>query len=165
MHNLQRLSDLFRNEQGKRLFGFIAVGSSLGGISGSSLTLFLAPLIPTFGLLLLAVVPLEMAAWLAGSLHRHSRGEQSPLRGEGAELIRGGAFSGISTVLRSPYLRQIAFFLALMTFASTVLYFQQAHLLADAFGGDRGSRTAFLAGVDLAVNVITIFTQGFLTAR
>jgi AAA family ATP:ADP antiporter len=157
--------DLFRNEQGKRLFGFIAVGSSLGGISGSSLTLFLAPLIPTFGLLLLAVVPLEMAAWLAGSLHRHSRGEQSPLRGEGAELIRGGAFSGIYTVLRSPYLRQIAFFLALMTFASTVLYFQQAHLVADAFGGDRGSRTAFLAGVDLAVNVITIFTQGFLTAH
>ena len=159
------MADLFRNEQGKRLFGFIAVGSSLGGIAGSLVTSSLAQLIPVFGLLLLAVVPLEIAAWLAASLHRYSKGEHSTLRGEGPERIPGGALSGIHTVIRSAYLRQIAAYLALMTFASTVLYFQQAHLVAEAFGGDRGARTVFLARIDLVVNVITVLTQGLLTAH
>ena len=61
--------DLFRDHQGKRVFGFIAVGSSLGGILGSFLLTQIAPLVPVFVLLLVAVVPLEIAAWLAWLLH------------------------------------------------------------------------------------------------
>ena len=51
-----------------------------------------------------------------------------------------------------------------MTFVSTMLYFQQAHLVAEAFS-DRGVRTAFFAKIDLAVNVLTILFQAYLTAR
>jgi AAA family ATP:ADP antiporter len=47
----------------------------------------------------------------------------------------------------------IAGFIALMTFVSTMLYFQQAHLIAEAFD-DRGVRTAFFAKIDLAVNIL-----------
>ena len=57
--------DLFRDEQGRRLFGFISVGSSLGGIAGSSATALLAAHVPVFLLLLLAVLPLEAACWFA----------------------------------------------------------------------------------------------------
>ena len=46
--------DLFRDDQGKRLFGFITVGSSLGGIVGATSTAVLAPHIPVFLLLLVA---------------------------------------------------------------------------------------------------------------
>ena len=52
------IADLFKDEQGKRLFGFIAVGSSLGGAAGSFVTLQLASVVPVFALLLIAVVPL-----------------------------------------------------------------------------------------------------------
>jgi AAA family ATP:ADP antiporter len=58
----------------------------------------------------------------------------------------------------------IAFFILLMTFASTMLYFQQAHLVADAFS-DRAVRTAFFAKIDLAVNILTVSFQLYLTAR
>jgi AAA family ATP:ADP antiporter len=58
----------------------------------------------------------------------------------------------------------IAGFIALMTFASTVLYFAQADLLYDAIS-DRGVRTAFLARMDIAVNLLTIFLEVYLTAR
>jgi AAA family ATP:ADP antiporter len=157
--------DLFRNEQGKRIFGFITVGASLGGIIGSSVTASLAEVIPPFTLLLIAIVPLEVAAWCAHHLHRQSGKEKTATRREEAEPIRGTAFAGMRVVFGSPYLRQIAVFLALMTFASTILYFQQADLVGQAFVDNRPGRTAFYAKIDLAANIITIFTQGFLTAH
>lgn len=156
--------DLFGDDQGKRLFGFITVGSSLGGIAGSAATATLAPQLPVFLLLLLAVLPLEAAAWLARALDR--RAEQAPatLHREPAIRIGGNAWSGIGPVFRSPELRNIALWILLMTFASTVLYFVQSHLVGEAIA-DRAQRRAFLAQVDLAVNTITICTQALLTAR
>jgi len=158
------VTDLFRDEQGKRLFGFIALGSSLGGIAGSSTTALLAAHIPVFTLLLVAVAPLEVAAWLARGLHRRASRDPGALRQETEGRVGGSAWSGIAPVFRSPYLRQIALWLVLMTFASTILYFLQAHLVGEAFA-DRGARRVFLARLDLTVNVLTITTQGLLTAH
>jgi len=156
--------DLFRDHQGKRVFGFIAVGSSAGGIAGSFFTSMVADVVPTFVLLLVAVVPLEVAAWLAWAIHRRSKQKSSALRAEGTQRIKGTAWSGIGVVFRSPYLRSIAGYIFLMTFASTVLYYQQADLVRDAFT-DRGLRTVFFARIDLAVNLITIGAQGLLAAH
>jgi AAA family ATP:ADP antiporter len=155
--------DLFRNQQGKRVFGFIAVGSSLGGIFGSGFTAWLALYVPTFALLLFAAIPLEGAARLAKRLHRRASLD-TVLRAEGTQRIAGTAWSGIGIVMRSPYLRGIAAYIILMTFASTILYFQQADLVYEAMP-DRGVRTSFLARIDLAVNILTIGGQGFLTAH
>jgi AAA family ATP:ADP antiporter len=157
--------DLFRDHQGKRVFGVIAVGSSLGGIFGSFLTTQIATLVPVFVLLLVAVIPLEVAAWLAWFLHRKAGEGQTTLRVEGKERIGGNAWSGIGLVFRSPYLKRIAAYIFLMTFASTVLYFQQADLLGQAFGDDRGASREFLAWIDLCTNILTILTQGFLAAH
>lgn len=157
--------DLFKTEQGKRIFGFIAVGSSLGGLAGSAVTASLAEVVPEFSLLLIAVLPLEGAAQCAGILHRRSGRPNSAMRPEEAEPARGTAWSGIQTVIASPYLRRIAGYLALMTFASTVLYFQQAELVGEAFANDRPGRTAFFALIDLWANGLTIFAQAFLAAH
>ncbi|MGD8362137.1 MAG: MFS transporter [Gemmatimonadota bacterium] len=157
--------DLFRNQQGKRVFGFIAVGSSLGGIAGSFLTAQIASLVPVFVLLLVAVVPLEVAARLASSLHRRAGEGQTTLRVEEKERVPGTAWTGIGLVLRSPYLSGIAAYIFVMTFASAVLYFQQADLVGQAFGNDRGASREFLAWIDVATNILTILTQGFLAAH
>lgn len=175
------MADCFRNEQGKRLFAFIAVGSSLGGIAGSAVTAYLAAMIPRFGLLLVACVPLELASWCVVVLHRRfggsarsgqadrARGRASPRPSDASDTaadrpLGGDALSGIRVVFRSPYLLGIASFIALMTFASTILYFQQAHLVGEAIV-DRGARTAFYAKIDLAVNLLTVLFQVYLTAR
>lgn len=156
--------DLFRDEQGQRLFGFITVGASLGGIVGAATTAVLAPLVPVFALLLLAVLPLEAASRLAGALDR--RAEQAPatLHREPAARIGGSAWSGMQAVVRTPALRHIALWILLMTFASTILYFVQSHLVGEAIA-ERGARRAFLARIDLIVNSLTIVTQALLTAR
>lgn len=158
------MADCFDNSQGKRLFAFIAVGSSLGGMAGSAATALMAEWVPTFTLLLLACVPLEMASWCAGVLHRRFGTGNVRTEGEKGRAIGGSPWAGMRAVFASPYLLGIAGFIALMTFVSTMLYFQQAHLVAEAFS-DRGERTAFFARVDLLVNVLTVVMQVYLTAR
>ena len=158
------LADCFDNAQAKRMFGFIAVGSSIGGMLGSSITAGLAEIVPTFSLLLIACIPLEIASWCALTLHRQFATGNVRIQGESARAITGNAWSGMKAVFASRYLMGIAAFIALMTFASTMLYFQQANLVAEAFD-DRGVRTAFFAKVDLAVSILTIIFQVYLTAR
>jgi AAA family ATP:ADP antiporter len=158
------LADCFDNAQAKRMFGFIAVGSSVGGMAGSSLTAGLAETVPAFSLLLIACIPLEAASWCALTLHRGFGTGNILIQGESARAIPGNAWTGMKAVFASRYLMGIAAFITLMTFVSTMLYFQQANLVADAFS-DRGVRTAFFAKIDLAVSTLTIVFQVYLTAR
>jgi len=156
--------DLFKNHQGKRVFGFISVGSSLGGIFGSLLVTQIGSSVPTFVLLLIAVVPLEVAAWLAWLLHRRSGEEHSTLRVEGKQRVPGNAWSGIGLVARSPYLLLIGAFILLMSYGNTVLYFHQGTLVRE-FIPDRGARTEFLAWLDVGTNTLTILVQAFIAAH
>jgi len=157
------MADCFTNEQARRLFGFIAVGSSLGAIAGSALTAALAQQLPPFSLLLLACLPLEAACWCARVLHRRFGGSTDPTRVENRPLA-GGSWSGIATVFRSPYLMGIAGYILLMTYASTVLYFLQADLIRAALA-DRAARTALFAQIDLWANAITLVLQIWFAAR
>jgi len=155
--------DCFSNAQARRLFGFIAVGSSLGAILGSALTAALAQKLPPFSLLLVACLPLEVARFCARVLHRRFGGSADPARAENRPLS-GNAWSGMVIVFRSPYLMGIAGFILLMTYCSTVLYFVQADLVRAAIS-DRAARTALFARIDLWSNACTIVIQVWLAAR
>lgn len=158
------MADCFSNEQGRRLFGFIAVGSSLGGIVGSFVTANLAEVVsPRFTLLLIACIPLEAASWCAAMLHRRFGGGADRSRPENLPLA-GSAWSGIKLIRRSPYLLGIATFILLMTYSSTVLYYQQAHVVGQAIT-DRAARTALFARIDFWANVLTILAQVYLAER
>ena len=158
------VADCFTNDQGKRLFGFIAIGASVGGIVGSALTAALATQVPVFTLLLISCIPLEIASWCAGALHKGFGTGDVRGAGEAEKPLAGDALSGMKAVFQSPYLLGIASFIALMTFASTILYFAQSDLVYEAMS-DRGERRAFLARIDLVVNTLTILLEVYLTAR
>ncbi|KQO67058.1 MFS transporter [Methylobacterium sp. Leaf89] len=159
--------DVFSTEQGKRLFGFIAAGATLGAIAGSATTAILARDVPTWALLIGAAVLLEAAVFSMRGLARLSdRLRQAPTAGDApaAEAIGGSAFAGITRTLRSPYLLNISLFLLLFSTTSTFLYFEQAGIAKRSFP-DRGAQTAFFASVDLLVNALTLGVQFFLTGR
>ncbi len=168
------MADSFRSEQGKRLFGFIGAGGTLGGIAGAALTASLAERIGTTNLLLVSILLIECAVQCVRRFPaRFTDGEEglsSPdLRSEQATAVRdapigGGAFAGVAHVWRSPYLLGICLYMLLFTVGSTFLYFQQASLVGAAVQ-DRAARTALFARVDLAVNVLTLVTQIFVTGR
>lgn len=164
------MADIFAREQGKRLFGFIGVGGTLGGIAGS---LFTAQLVESLGqrnLLLASAVLLEVAVWCTFALGRSRPAQDDALhtaaRVEAApeQAIGGSVFAGFTHVAKSPYLMGISGYMLLFTVLSTFLYFQQAEL-STLYFEDRATRTAFFARIDLWVNVLTLFTQAFLTAR
>jgi len=158
------MADTFDSAQGKRLFGFIAVGGTLGAVLGGTLTASLVEPLGSAGLLVLSAVLLEGAVWCVRVFPR-SEGPRDLVRDDRPEWPLGGTFwSGIAHVFRSPYLLGICGFMLLHSVTSTLVYFQQADIAGSAFA-DRAGRTAFFAQLDIAVNVLTVLMQVFLTGR
>lgn len=157
--------DVFDSEQGKRLFGCIAAGATVGGILGSSLTAALAKQVSPIYLLLISAALLEAAVFCVRRLSRLSDGLRRGAATPRDEAVIGGSiFAGLKHAVGSPYLVNVGVYILFFTVTSTFLYFQQAEIVRDSFV-DRGARTAFFARVDLVVNVLTLGAQLFLTGR
>jgi len=156
--------DVFSTDQGKRLFGFISVGGTLGAIVGAAITAGLVRKVGTLNLLLISAVLLELSAQcvrffpdtIAGPSINKGTTEEAP--------VGGGIWAGIVHNVRSPYLLGISTYMLLYAITSTLLYFQQVGIAASSFT-DRPARTAFFAQIDLLVNVLTVLVQAFLTGR
>ncbi|MEY2438635.1 MAG: antiporter, family [Verrucomicrobiota bacterium] len=165
------MTDLFNSDQGKRLFGFISVGGTLGGIVGALATASLVKTIGTFNLLLISALMLEIGAQCVKFFPSDVRAKNpSAPTGQDRQVVEeekpigGGIWSGISQAFRSPYLLGICAFMLFHAITSTLVYFQQADITSHQFH-DRATRTAFFAWVDLSVNALTIVIQIFLTGR
>lgn len=157
--------DIFDSEQGKRLFGILTAGATIGGILGSALTTLLVENVGRTWLIGVAVIFLEFAIVASHRLSFAAATIEQPGRHRDADKpVGGGIFAGFLHTLRSPYLAGIALFILLYSITSTFLYFQQASIVQASFP-DRAARTAFFANIDLLVNSITLFLQLFLTGR
>lgn len=158
------MADLFESERGYRLFGQIAAGASLGGLAGPLLSGLLVAgagepglLLISTGLLLLTLVFVsQLFGW------RAKLGPRTDVPPQ--ERIPGSAWSGISLILRSPYLLAISCFVLLLTTATTILYFEQARIVEMVFP-DRTQQTQVFAALDVAVQSLTILIQMFFTGR
>ncbi|QII37238.1 MFS transporter [Rouxiella badensis] len=157
--------DVFDTRRGKRLFGLLAAAATVGAIAGSSITALLARHLSTSMLLILSVVLIQISVFSAVKLSRSGqRLKKPPSQGEKVrDTLQGkGAlaplFTGISQTMRSPYLLGICGYILFYSITSTLLYFQQASIVRQAFS-DESQRTAFFASVDLTINVLTLICQ------
>jgi AAA family ATP:ADP antiporter len=161
------MADLWRSEQGKRLFGFIAAGGTAGSLAGSLSTAAAVELVGAPTLLLASAALLEAGVWCAGRLVRLApevEGAGAERRRGADERVGGGVLDGIGLVFRSPYLLGIAAQTLLTTATATFLYLQQAHIV-EAGLPSSAARAAFFAKIDLAGNLLTIALQAALTGR
>ena len=157
--------DLFSPEQGKRLFGVIAAGATIGAIVGSSVTASLAHYLSPVFLMLGSAALLEVAVFSVGRLSRLSPTlHHRPAGTAGETPIGGGIFGGIVHTFRSRYLINVGVFLLLFSLTSTFLYMEQAGIVSRSFT-DRGAQISFFATIDLLVNVLTLAMQLFVTGR
>lgn len=161
------MADLFRPEQARRLFGFIAAGGTLGMVAGPLLTIWLARASGTAALLLVTAVLLECAAQCARALHAWSRrqpaGDGTALR-EREAPVAGSLLDGLLAVVRSPRLLGLALHVFLYSATSTVLYVEQQKLVAAAAKGT-AAHAAIFAHLDLVTQVLTLAIQLLLTGR
>jgi AAA family ATP:ADP antiporter len=162
------MADIFSRTQAKRLFGFVAAGGTIGGIVGPAIATFLATRIGNSNLLLISSAGFGVTAVLVRML----AAEKRKLLAEGAEAqptslehrLKGTPFDGFRLLLRSRYLLLLAAFLLLMTWISTIMYFQLGDLITKAFT-NREARTQAYATIDLTVNSLAVLIQLFGTGR
>ncbi len=154
------MADVWESEQAKRLFGFVAAGGSAGALLGPLLAAGLVRPLGVPALLLVSAGLLEVAARCAGKLGGWARQARRGDAGAGAPL-GGGPFAGFAEAVRSPYLAALAAQMLLQTASQTVVYFQQARLVADLLP-DSAARTRLFAGIDLAVNAAALLSQSLL---
>lgn len=156
------MADVWRPDQGKRLFGFISTGGTLGAIAGSGATMVLAEHLPPLLLLVPCAALLEVGAQVSRRLVVRADLSASPAD---RAAVGGNPFAGFAEVARSPYLLAGGAFLLLITLGNSFLYQHQGAILEATFPDARDSRTAVLASIDFWTNVLTLATQGWLTAR
>lgn len=156
------LVDRFSSEQGRRLFGFVAAGGTLGTFIGPLLAATMATRFGPVALTIAAAVLLEIAVRCYRALLSRTE-SQSGRRSLDDRRMGGSMLAGITLILRSPYLLGLMLFMLLHTSAATLLYFEQGRIVAGSYA-DVASRTQFFAVVDLIVSALTLVFQLVLTA-
>lgn len=156
------LVDRFSSEQGRRLFGFIAAGGTLGTFIGPLLAATMATRLGPVALTVAAALLLEVAVRCYRALLSRTQ-SQSGSRLMEDRRMGGSMLAGITLITRSPYLLGLVLFMLLHTSAATLLYFEQGRIVAGSYS-DVASRTQFFAVVDLIVSALTLIFQLLLTA-
>lgn len=159
------MSELFSKEQSSRLFGVIAVGASVGGLIGPSITAIFSVSLGTDKLMLIAstmlLIPIPIIFFLQSLKTKELNNEvlNSPISNQS---IGGNPLAGFKMFFSNPYLLSIGVFILLYTGISSFVYFELKNLLSDF---SRPERSVIWAQMDLAVNILAISTGLFATGR
>ncbi|MGH7090852.1 MAG: hypothetical protein ACREFQ_18300, partial [Stellaceae bacterium] len=138
----------------------IGAGGTAGGLLGPVITVGLSVPLGPVNLLLAAMVLLELAVFCASRLERTAEPRHDLRKTE--QPLGGGAWAAVSELVRSPYLLGVGAWVSLLSFGATILYFEQANIVAATVRG-AGAQTRIFASIDLAVGLLTLATQLFAT--
>ena len=175
------MADVFNQDQGKRLFGFVALGGTLGALAGPAVTaaltggidwgfLQIAPMLNPPALLIVSCVFLEVAVQCVKQLMRIAGVSQTqrissrPSRLRSGEEPGPGALEGLRLIASSPYLVLICIFMIVFTILSSLLYMEQGRIVEQTFT-DNSARTAAFARLDFFTQALTLLLQIFITGR
>ena len=159
------MSELFSKEQSGRLFGIIAVGASVGGLIGPSITAFFSVSLGIDNLMLIAsmllFIPIPIIFYLQSLKAKELNNEALDIPVSN-QSIGGNPLAGFKMFFSNPYLLSIGLFIFLYTGISSFVYFELKNLLSDF---SRPERSVIWAQMDLAVNILAISTGLFATGR
>ncbi|MFY9345901.1 MAG: Npt1/Npt2 family nucleotide transporter [Planctomycetota bacterium] len=152
----------FTTAQGKRLFGLVSVGGTLGAVAGSWVSLRLAHW--SYSVLLgMAAAGVELAVlcwWLSLRACRRMERTVRP-----HALAHGPSyFAGLARVVRDPYLRAMAAFVLLAAVTATTFYYQRNQIVSAQLVDDEARRT-LEASINLWQSGLCLGVQLFFTSR
>ena len=159
-------NDVYTPDEGKRLFGLIGFGGSLGAIAGAFAPHALRAVLGLHALMLVAAAGLVLSIVI---YHAVDRGE--PRREAAPRAVKAQATAdAFRLVLRDRYLRVLAFMLLVATVINTSgeyvigrIVTDQAHLLPKYSQDDYVS--TFYSDYYTMVNVASALLQGLLVSR
>ncbi len=156
------MADVFSGPASKRFFGIITSGGSLGALTGPLIANYLGMHSTVDSLLLTAALFLLLALcsiFVILALSNNDYGTKVTAR---KVLNAKNLFEGIHNIGKSKYLLSIVSFMLLYTGISTVLYFEQAHIVEHTLK-EPGQRIDYFSSIDFTVNTIAIIGQLLLT--
>lgn len=162
------MADLWREEQGRRLFGVIAAGGSLGGLVGPMLTRAVVADVGIAGVALMSAGFLACTLGTIVMLARHAGAESALARTRLDEPVGGAILAGLARLASSPFLLGIAALLAVGATLGMFVYIELADYVRETFA-TATERTRFYSLRDFWVNAIALVLQlvvvGRLTSR
>lgn len=157
------MSDIWSEEQSRRLFPIIAIAGTAGAVTGPALTRTMVDVIGVAPLLAVSASLLGVAvvcAVLLGQWARVHGARRHDVLHEAA--IGGGMLDGLKQIFNTPFMRSMAMLLLLADGIGTVNYALVADYSGTTFT-DAVARTRFAANVDLATNILTVLLQALVT--
>ena len=149
------MADIYSDGEARRLYGYIGAGGTLGGFLASSIGVANLLLVSCFFLLLCWFCILKLGRWakqreLQRGLHHDD------------EALGGSVLTGFRLVFKDPLMRAFAVLMFFGVGVGTLLYNEQVAIARVFYPVDE-LRTEFFANIDLAINLVSIIVQLFLT--
>lgn len=158
------MTDIWSDEQARRLFPVIALGGTSGAILGPIITSDLVEVIGSQGLLvvsalflgvaILCIVLLGIWAKMHGA-NRNKRGHEAP--------IGGSMIDGIKQIFSNSFIANMCLIMLLGDAIGTIAYVLVVDYSGFAFYHDAIAQTRFAATLDLWSNIIQVILQLTLT--
>lgn len=161
------MADIYTREQGRRLFGVIAAGGSIGALAGGTATSLLTTQIGFQNLFPIAAVVLAVAifcirrlrAWVTSEHHT-----ASPNFVGSGKPLGGNPFAGITHLFASRYFTAIALSSIIASLLGTALYMFMAELVEEAIL-DADARTQFFSNINNVTNALALLAQLVIVKR
>ncbi len=161
------MADRFSGAQGRKFFGFIGAGGTLGQMAGSALAVKLVHSLGATNLIFVSIMLLEISVRWRPSIDdviQDQQATESKAAGSSSHKEKPKPWTGLMLVLRSPYIFGICGYLFLYTFTSSFIYLQRQMVVADVFKTNE-DKTNFFAQMNLISSTGTLFVQLFVTGR
>ena len=155
------MADIYTREQGRRLFGVITAGGSIGALIGGGATSILVVTIGFQNLFPFAATLLLIAIFCITRLRQwveQSHADDVLETAASKKPLGGNPFSGITHVFSSKYFTGIAISSIIASLLGTALYMFMAQLVAQAIP-DVDEQTRFFSNINNATNAIALLGQ------
>jgi len=158
------MADIYTREQGRRLFGLLSSGGSVGALLGGTATSVWVVDVSFHNLFPVAAMLLVLAILSIRQLRKWVVLESREHPGHSVEMnasLGGDALAGARHANSSNYFRAIMVVSIIASLLGTALYLFRAELVAAAIS-DANEQTRFFSNINVAQNFLTIIGQMFI---
>jgi AAA family ATP:ADP antiporter len=158
------MADIYTREQGRRLFGVITAGGSIGALIGGGATSYLVERIGFQNLFLIAASLLLVAIFCITRLRNwvaQSHSDDLVATAASNKPLGGNPFAGVTHVFSSKYFSGIALSSIIASLLGTALYMFMAQLVEQAIPG-ADAQTRFFSNINNVTNALALVGQLFL---
>lgn len=163
------MTENFKRDQSKRIFGFITTGASIGSIAGPAMVALIlnvniteSTILLITSVMLLSVLPLILYLNHGFKKMNSSYVNINDNTNESTKELSSNFLSGFNEFIQHPKLIGIASYIFLYTAIATFFYYIQTNVLENF---ERGERRQILGVLELITNILTILIGVLGTSR